>query len=173
MSWTPPRLITERLILVSPENHEPRFSGDGRNAAQQGLPGLPSNWRILLKENDQPIGTVGFIDWDRRALTGEIGFVLMNVYSGQGYMTEACKAVLAFGFSGMGLAMVQAKSLPTNGASIRILEKIGMSRECRIQARLSSKGPLVDLDLFTIRNASPSPPGKGCDLPSNGENPER
>lgn len=158
MPWTPPHLKTERLYLAAPdEEAQPSFVQDGRNAAEQNLPGLPSNWKIFLKETDQPIGTVGFIRWGREARIGEIGFILMNIYTGRGYMTEACRAVLAFGFEGMGLETIEAKSLPNNGASIRVLEKVGMSKERRVQARLFSKGPLVDLDLFVIRRASATP----------------
>jgi ribosomal-protein-alanine N-acetyltransferase len=150
--WTPPPLKTERLYLAAPDDEaQPGFAPDGRTASEQNLPGLPSNWKIFLKETDQPIGTVGFIQWNREGRVGEIGFILMNIYTGRGYMTEACRAVVSFGFEGMELETIEAKSLPNNGASIRVLEKIGMIKERRVQARLFSKGPLVDLDLFTIK----------------------
>ena len=89
----------------------------------------------------------------REARRGEIGFILMNTYTGKGYMTEACRAALDFGFRGMGLEGVEAKSFPNNAASLRVLEKIGMRKVRRVQARLSSKGPLVELDLFEIKRA--------------------
>jgi ribosomal-protein-alanine N-acetyltransferase len=152
MSWTPPPLKTERLYLAGPDDApQPAFVPDGRDAAAQGLPGLPSNWKIYLRENAAPIGTIGFIGWHRERHLAEIGFILMNIHTGRGYMTEACRAVIDFGFEGMGLEWVEAKSLPNNIASIRVLEKVGMKREGRIQGRLSSKGPLVDLDLFRIK----------------------
>lgn len=152
MPWTPPLLKTERLYLAAPDDAvQPAFVSDGRSAAEQGLPGLPSNWKIFFKGTDQPIGTVGYIRWEREARLGEIGFILMNVHTGKGYMTEACRAVLAFGFERMGLEAVEGKSLPHNAASIRVLEKLGMKKEGRVQARLSAKGALVDLDLFLIR----------------------
>jgi RimJ/RimL family protein N-acetyltransferase len=158
MPWTPPRLKTERLYLASPEEGaQPAFVSDGRSAAEQALPGLPSNWKIFLTDSDQPIGTIGYIRWEREARLGEIGFILMNVHTGRGFMTEACRAVVAFGFEGMGLAIVEAKSLPNNGASIRVLEKIGMKKEGRVQGRLTSKGALVDLDLFSIRKGAEQP----------------
>jgi [ribosomal protein S5]-alanine N-acetyltransferase len=158
MPWTPPPLSTERLYLASSdEAPQPAFVSDGRSAAEQALPGLPSNWKIFLKASDQPIGTIGYIRWERGARLGEIGFILMNIHTGQGFMTEACRAVVAFGFEGMGLAIVEAKSLPNNGASIRVLEKIGMKKEGRVRARLSQKGALVDLDLFSIRKEIEQP----------------
>jgi ribosomal-protein-alanine N-acetyltransferase len=158
MPWTPPLLKTDRLILAAPDDAaQPAFLLDGRSAAEQALPGLPSNWKIFLKETEQPIGTIGYIRWEREARLAEIGFILMNIHTGKGFMTEACKAVVAFGFEGMELAVVEAKSLPNNAASIRVLEKIGMKKEGRVQARLSSKGALVDLDLFSIRRRLEEP----------------
>lgn len=155
MPWTPPPLKTERLALAAPdEAAQPAFSAGGLNAAEQNLPGLPSNWKIFLKETKEPIGTIGYIRWEREARLGEIGFILMNIHTGRGYMTEACRAVVAFGFEGMGLMTVEAKSLPNNAASIRVLEKIGMKKRGRVQARLSSKGALVDLDLFSLRKGT-------------------
>lgn len=152
MPWTPPILKTARLSLAGPDDAvQPLFVLDGRDAAAQALPGLPSNWKIYLKESEEPIGTIGYIGWDRETRLAEVGFILMNIHTGRGYMTEACRAVVDFGFEGMGLAMVEAKSLPNNLASIRVLEKVGMKREARIQGRLSSKGPPVDLDLFRIK----------------------
>ena len=66
-------------------------------------------------------------------------------------MTEACRAVIAFGFSAMGLGVVEAKSLPNNLASVRVLARIGMTQVARVQGRLSSQGALVDLDIYQIR----------------------
>lgn len=151
MSWTPPLLKTPRLYLAGPDDSpQPAFAPDGRDAAAQRLPGLPSNWKIHLEESRDPIGTIGFIEWDRETRRAEIGFILMNIHTGRGYMTEACRAVIDFGFQGMGLERVEAKSLLNNPASMRVLEKAGMTREGRVQGRLSAKGPLVDLDLFRI-----------------------
>ncbi len=151
MPWTPPVLKTERLYLSGPDDAaQPAFAPDGRDAVAQGLPGLPSNWKIYLREGDEPIGTIGLIGWDRESRLAEVGFILMNIHTRRGYMTEACRAVIDFAFEGMGLEIVEAKSLPNNAASIRVLEKVGMKREGRLQGRLYSKGPLVDLDLFRI-----------------------
>jgi RimJ/RimL family protein N-acetyltransferase len=152
MSWTPPPLATARLTLVSAGNGaQPSFCADGRPAADQGLPGLPSNWRIHL--DGHPIGSVGFIRWEPEAGLGEIGFVLTASFRNRGYMTEACRAVLAFGFGDMGLRQIEAKSLPTNIASVRVLEKLGMERGPRIQTRLSAKGERVEMDVYDITRA--------------------
>ncbi|HET6369796.1 MAG TPA: GNAT family N-acetyltransferase [Nitrospiria bacterium] len=156
MAWTPPRLEATRIYLAAPEEAtQPKFVRDGQSAAEQNLPGLPSNWKLYLKETDQPLGTIGFIRWEPEKKVGEIGFIMMNLYTGKGYMTEACQAVVKFGLGEMGLETIEAKSLPDNPASIRILEKIGMKKMGRIRGKLSSKGPELDLDLFVISKSNP------------------
>lgn len=158
MSWIPPPIATGRLMLLSEGGpYDPVFSWDRLGAE---LPGLPSNWRIFLMEAPEPIpiGSIGFIHWDKEQGLGEIGFILMKDYTGRGYMTDACRGILRFGFHGMGLKTIEAKSFPNNVASIRVLEKIGMTKVARVQTRLSSGGPLVDLDRYIIQKISAPPP---------------
>lgn len=151
MSWRPPPLTTERLYLAAPDDAaQPVFSSGGGSALEQALPGLPSNWKIFLRESGHPIGSIGYIRWEGEARLGEVGFILMSSYTGRGYMTEACKAVLDFGLHQMGLETIEAMSLPKNAASLRVLEKAGMGRKGRVRARLWSKGPMVDLERFVL-----------------------
>ncbi len=150
MSWIPPPLITTRLSLIAPaDSGQTPFADDGRDAVAQSLPGLPANWRIW--RDGQQIGMVGLIRWEPAQRSGEIGFFIAPAARGCGYMTEAGSVVVAFGFSGMGLSVIEAKTLPENAASVRVLTNIGMKKVARIQGRLSSKGPQVDLDLYSIQ----------------------
>ena len=59
---------------------------------------------------------------------GEIGFVLNRHYWGCGYMTEAARAVLQYGFQRLNLHRIYATCRPANVASTRVLEKLGMRR---------------------------------------------
>jgi len=153
MSWIPPPLTTARLSLVVPAGAgSVVFADDGRDAVSQSLPGLPANWCIW--RDGVPIGMVGFIRWETARRLGEIGFFIAPAYRGAGYMEEAGMAVIAFGFSGMGLSVIEAKTLPENTASVRVLEKIGMKKVARVQERLSSKRVPVDLDLYAIQRAT-------------------
>ena len=154
MSWIPPSLTTARLSLIAPADPgQMAFADDGRDAMAQSLSGLPANWRIW--RDGQQIGMVGFIRWETSRRLGEIGFFIAPTARGCGYMTEAGLAVLTFGSAGMGLSTIEAKTLPDNTASVRVLEKIGMKKVARVQERLSSKGAKVDLDVY-IRQYSES-----------------
>ncbi len=48
---------------------------------------------------------------------------------GEGFATEASTAVLAHGFETLGLARIVARTDPPNRASIRVLERLGMTFE--------------------------------------------
>jgi len=159
MAWIPPLLHTQRLCLYD------RCPSADQSSFQEGVPfhlqelsGLPDNWTICLKESDAPVGTAGFIRWERGQHIGEIGFILTSPHTGKGYMTEALKAILNFGFTKMGLLRIEAKSLSDNMASLGVLNRIGMQKVRQIQGRLSSKGPLVALEQYAIGYGVPYAP---------------
>ena len=144
MSWVPRRLETARLILQP--------TGEGESPPQQDAArtGLPNQWRVVPKDIEQVIGLIGIIRWDPEARVAEIGFGIVQVMWGQGYMTEACRAVVDFGFEDMGLTRVEARCQITNPASARVLEKIGMKREGVVRDRVHSKAPEEDFWLYAI-----------------------
>jgi len=84
-------------------------------------------WACVLKATNEIIGFCGlkYLD-DLDAV--DVGFRFMPEYWGKGYATEAGAASIAFGFDVLHLKQVIALVLPENGASIRVLEKIGMHR---------------------------------------------
>lgn len=69
---------------------------------------------------------------------------------GRGIVTEAAKAVIAFGFEEMDLVRIQAKCLIENVGSARVMEKVGMSYEGLIRKGLLVKGAHHDLKLYSI-----------------------
>jgi len=155
MSWSPPRLETEKLCLFDPSNPKPSSPREGPSnfKARSGLPG---NWTIFLRGSNEGIGSIGYIRWEREERLGELGFILKHRYRGCGYMTEACKTVMAFGFDSLGLETIEGRSLPHNQASVKLLLRLGMHKTARVQARLFSKGEPVDLDIYQIhKNAAP------------------
>ena len=59
----------------------------------------------------------------------EIGWRLSSKFWGNGYATEAAKAVLDYGFKECALKEILAWTVPANLRSIRVMEKIGMERD--------------------------------------------
>src|SRR3989344_4831839 len=61
----------------------------------------------------------------------EIGWRLGSEYLGKGYATEGAKAVLKYGFETVGLKEIVSFTVPANARSIRVMEKIGMTRDLK------------------------------------------
>jgi RimJ/RimL family protein N-acetyltransferase len=57
----------------------------------------------------------------------EIGWRLGHEWWGHGYATEGARAVLGFGFEGLGLAEIISFTVPRNVRSRRVMERIGMA----------------------------------------------
>ena len=103
-------------------------------------------------------GTIGQI---RRgvAQSATIGYWVGVNHAGQGYMSRALRAALAYCFSNLRLHRVEAACLPSNIASIRVLESAGFKREGLARSYLRINGRWQDHLLFAVlENDPPLPP---------------
>ena len=77
------------------------------------------------------MGSIGLITDSARQYGSarSLGYALGIRYWGQGYMTEAVRAVIRFGFEKMSLDVISATCYPDNLASRRVLEKCGFQYE--------------------------------------------
>lgn len=84
-----------------------------------------SKWAVFLKENHQFIGRAGWakmIDSDE----AEVGFKFLPEYWQQGFATEVLTALIQWAKKNISFSLI-AFAFPENAASIRVLEKAGMS----------------------------------------------
>ncbi|MBW6535908.1 MAG: GNAT family N-acetyltransferase [Mariniphaga sp.] len=86
-------------------------------------------WKICLKDSNQFIGLAGFTLSNDKFKLGEIYYILHPDYWGNGYATEIAKQLVKKGFDDFDLQKVEAGVATENIKSIRVLEKIGMTRE--------------------------------------------
>ena len=88
-------------------------------------------WAVRLKLDGTPVGICGLI---KRATFDDvdIGFALLERFSGKGYATEAARASLHHGWEKLGLKRIVAITDSENSASIHVLEKIGLRFEKNI-----------------------------------------
>lgn len=86
---------------------------------------------VKLKTSDVPIGICGL--YKRDALPDiDIGFAFLPAYAGKGYGYESASAVLAYAANVLGLTRITGITKPTNQNSIRLLEKMGLRFEKKI-----------------------------------------
>ena len=107
-------------------------------------------WGITLKGDDTVIGMCGFNYWIRQDSRASVGYDLAHQYWGQGIMTEAIRAIVAFGFEQMGLNRIEADADARNPASGRVLEKVGFRREGIQREQFFENGLFNDLMLFAL-----------------------
>lgn len=86
-------------------------------------------WKICLKNSNQFVGLAGFTLSNDKFKLGEIYYKLHPDYWGNGYATEIAKRLVIKGFDDFELQKVEAGVATENIKSIRVLEKIGMTRE--------------------------------------------
>lgn len=85
-------------------------------------------WGCVLKANRSVIGFCG-LKYLPELEAVDVGFRFLPEYWGRGLATEAAAASIVFGFKTLGLQRIIGLVLPENGASIRVLEKVGMRRQ--------------------------------------------
>ncbi len=84
---------------------------------------------MVLEENGQLIGTLGFYSIsmdDKRAV---LGADLFKEHWGQGLMQEAVQALLRYGFEEMELNRIEASVDPDNIRSMKLTERSGFVKE--------------------------------------------
>jgi ribosomal-protein-alanine N-acetyltransferase len=145
------RIETERLLLrmFRPDDLDDlaalfadpdvvRYVGNGkpsdRDEAKRALESILKHWQThgfgrWVAVDRQTLKFVGF--GGLRSLFGmpEMVYHLTKENWGKGYATELGNAALRFGFEDRGFERIVAIAKPQNAASIRVMEKLGMTFE--------------------------------------------
>lgn len=106
-----------------------------------------------VKETRQLIGTIGIIPDPKRQnnKTRMIGYAIGENYWGNGYTTEAVRAVLRFGFEELKLDLISAYCYPYNERSKNVLKKCGFNYEgCLHLAEERYDGAVLDNECYAI-----------------------
>jgi [ribosomal protein S5]-alanine N-acetyltransferase len=82
------------------------------------------------------------------AQAASLGYWMGLPFIRHGYMTAAVSAVIPFAFTTLRLHRLEAACIPTNAASIRLLEKTGFVREGYAREYLCINGIWQDHLLF-------------------------
>ena len=170
---TAPTLETARLRLrlLKPDDADAitRFAGDRRIAAttlniphpypagmarqfiehtqRAAAAGESFTFALTLRPELPLIGIIGLGPQGHRA---EVGYWTGVPYWGQGYMTEALRAILCHAFCNLGLRRVHATHFAGNPASGRVMQKAGMRREGLLRQHVVRWSQAHDLVCYGI-----------------------
>jgi RimJ/RimL family protein N-acetyltransferase len=88
-------------------------------------------FRVALKEDDEAVGTIGFVKRDGLDKP-DLGFAFLAAHLGKGYAHEAAVALMAWGRETLGIGPLLAITAPDNAASAGLLVKLGFRETGRI-----------------------------------------
>lgn len=94
------------------------------------------------------------------AQTATVGYWMGVDFAGQGYMSRALRAASSYAFSTLRLHRLEAACLPSNTASVRVLESAGFRREGLARSYLRINGRWQDHLLFAVLESDPPPPAR-------------
>ena len=86
---------------------------------------------ITLKRTGEIVGTIG-IGITKQHSRAELGYWIGHEYWGNGYCTEAAKAIIEYAFNVVKLHKITSRFMEVNPASGRVMEKAGMTREGKL-----------------------------------------
>jgi len=87
---------------------------------------------VVERASGRTVGDVALHWVSERDRTAEIGFILDPRCQGQGFATEAARALVDWAFTAAGIHRVIGRTEARNVASARVLEKLGMRREAHL-----------------------------------------
>jgi [ribosomal protein S5]-alanine N-acetyltransferase len=90
-------------------------------------PWLP--YLFVFRPNRAVVGLGGFKSVPDAHRTIEIGYSVAPAYQGKGFATSAASQLIEIAFASKLVDCVRAHTLAEQNASIRVLEKCGMSKE--------------------------------------------
>lgn len=109
------------------------------------------SFMIVEKGSNKIIGRIGYHTWKAVHERAEIGYGLYYEDAKQkGYMKEAMKAVLVYGFEQMKLNRVEAFASPFNEPSIRLIEKYGFTKEGLLRQHYGRNGVTEDSAVYGL-----------------------
>lgn len=95
---------------------------------EQWSRGSAAVFALALADTDEALGTIS-LEVNKGADSAELGYFIGVPYWNRGYMTEAARGLIDFGFEQMGLNRIVALHMTRNPASGRVMEKAGMTLE--------------------------------------------
>ncbi|MGB8648730.1 MAG: GNAT family protein [Anaerolineae bacterium] len=119
-------------------------------AHQRSDPRSKFQLAATLKTTGQLIGNCGIRMKAAGAHEADVGYELDPAHWGQGYATEAARAMVRFGFTELKVHRISSWCIADNVASAHVLEKLGMRQEGRLHENEYFKGRWWDTLFYAI-----------------------
>lgn len=139
---------------------EPRFEAETRRVLRLKMdrPAMDTDgngldYAVELSASGALVGDVTLILRSSAHRQGEVGYVFHPDVAGNGYATEASRALLRVAFDDLRLHRVIGRLESGNHASARVLERVGMRREAHFVENEWIKGEWQSEIVYAILDA--------------------
>ena len=106
---------------------------------------------MVIKASNKAIGRCGFHNWYHAHQRAEMGYAIFREEDRQhGYMSEAMKAILDYGFNTMNLNRIEAFVGPENVPSLRIVKNHGFTQEGHLRQHYVVNEVAADSLVFSL-----------------------
>jgi RimJ/RimL family protein N-acetyltransferase len=105
---------------------------------------------VVRAEDDVLVGDAVLMWHSQEHGAGEIGYVFDPAHHGNGYASEAARALLRLGFGDLGLHRIVARLDVRNTASAAVARRLGMRQEAHLVQNEWFKGEWTDELVFAI-----------------------
>jgi ribosomal-protein-alanine N-acetyltransferase len=140
-------LRNEQWYTLEGQLHRIRLNTELRELDQQ------YGFLICRQETHACIGWISLTEVLRGPLLScYVGYYLDQQHNGKGYMTEAVRTLVEFGFNVLGLHRIEAGVMPHNAGSIKVLEKAGFHKEGIAKKNVKINGRWEDHQVLAILN---------------------
>lgn len=107
-------------------------------------------WAIVLKEIEEPIGSISVVDIDEKVNIVHIGYCIGSKWWHKGITTEAFSAIIPFLFDEVGVNRIESMHDIENPYSGDVMKKCGLSYEGTLrQADYNNRG-IVDVCMYSL-----------------------
>ena len=125
-----------------------RFCADARTKFEDGL---EFNTLLILPREGEIIGSAGLLARDMEVPSFEIGYWIHTAHVGQGYATEAARALATLAFDELGSRRVEIRMDENNWRSRTVAERLGFEWEATLKShRRDNLGKLSNTRVYAM-----------------------
>jgi len=107
-------------------------------------------WAIVLKEINEPIGTISVVDKNDDIKMVTIGYCIGKKWWNKGITSEALNAIIKFFFDEVGINRIEARHDPNNQNSGKVMAKCGMKLEGHLRQAHKNNTGICDHIIYGI-----------------------
>ena len=107
-------------------------------------------WAIVLKEINEPIGSIGVVDKNERINMVHTGYCIGRKWWKQGITSEAMSAIIPFLFEEVKANRIESQHDPNNPNSGKVMIKCGLKYEGTLRRADFNNRGIVDAATYSI-----------------------